>query len=53
MGGVLGNNLTTEDTVIKAWLMAIKNTTLKQPLIFHSDQGIQYASHRFTNLLKS
>ena len=33
--------------------MAIKNTTLTQPLIFHSDQGIQYASQRFTNLLKS
>lgn len=39
--------------VIKAWQMAIKNNTLKQPLIFHTDQGIQYASQKFTNLLKS
>lgn len=33
--------------------MAIKNTTLTQPLIFHSDRGIQYAGHRFTSIIKS
>ena len=53
IGWALSDTLNTEDTVIKAWQMAIKNTTLTQPLIFHSDQGIQYASQRFTNLLKS
>lgn len=53
MGWALSDMLNTEDTVIKAWQMAIKNTTFKQPLIFHSDRGIQYASQRFTNLLKS
>ena len=53
IGWALSDTLNTEDTVIKAWQMAIKNTTLTQPLIFHSDQGIQYASQKFTNLLKS
>ena len=53
IGWALSDTLNTEDTVIKAWQMAFKNTTLTQPLIFHSDQGIQYASQRFTNLLKS
>ncbi|WBL24252.1 IS3 family transposase [Zunongwangia sp. HGR-M22] len=53
IGWALSDTLNTEDTIIKAWQMAIKNTTLTQPLIFHSDQGIQYASQRFTNLLKS
>jgi len=53
IGWALGDTLNTEGTAIKAWQMAIKNTTLTQPLIFHSDQGIQYASQKFTNLLKS
>lgn len=33
--------------------MAVKKTTLTQPIIFHSDRGIQYASHKFTSLIKS
>lgn len=45
-------NLSTEDTIVKAWYMAVKKTTLTQPLIFHSDRGIQYASHKFTSLIK-
>ncbi len=53
IGWAFSDTLNTEDTFIQAWQMAIKNTTLTQPLIFHSDQGIQYASQRFTNLLKS
>jgi transposase InsO family protein len=53
VGWALSDTLNTEDTIIKAWQMAIKNTTLTQPLIFHSDRSIQYANQRFTNLLKS
>jgi len=32
--------------------MAIKNQPIHQKLIFHSDRGIQYASYRFTNIIK-
>lgn len=53
VGWALSDNLSTEDTIIKAWHMAVKKTTLTQPLIFHSDRGIQYASHKFTSLIKS
>lgn len=38
-------------TTIPAWRMAIKNRPVKDHLIFHSDRGIQYACHEFTNLL--
>tara|TARA_Y100001947_G_scaffold159474_1_gene177111 strand:- start:2023 stop:2226 length:204 start_codon:yes stop_codon:yes gene_type:complete len=45
IGSALSDNLTTEGTIVKAWEMATKNTVLEQPLIFHSDRGVQYASH--------
>ena len=53
IGEALSDNLTSEGTIVKAWEMATKNTVLEQPLIFHSDRGVQYASHRFTSILKS
>jgi len=53
MGWSISDNLTTEDTINKAWNMAIRKTTLTKPLIFHSDRGVQYASYKFTNILKS
>lgn len=53
VGWALSEDLTTNNTIIKAWQMATKNIVLTQPLIFHSDRGIQYASYTFTNLLES
>lgn len=53
VGWALSDNLTTDDTIVKAWKMATKNTFLTTPLIFHSDRGIQYASERFTTIIKS
>ncbi len=53
VGWALSDNLSTEDTIIKAWHMAAKKTTLPQPLIFHSDRGVQYASHKLSSLIKS
>lgn len=53
VGWSLSHDLTTEATIIKAWNMAIKRTSLKQSLIFHSDRGIQYASQRFSSIIKS
>lgn len=53
IGWSLSTSLTTRDTVKAALRMAIINRPISQPLIFHSDQGIQYASYAFTDLLKS
>ena len=53
VGWSMSNNLTTEDTIIKAWDMAIKSTTITEQLIFHSDRGSQYASYSFINIIKS
>jgi len=46
IGWALSTNMTTENTVIAAWRMAIRNRPVKQ-VLFHSDRGVQYASHEF------
>ena len=51
VGWSLGRSLKTVDTVIPAWLMAVKNRPITQELIFHSDRGIQYACNEFRKLL--
>lgn len=33
--------------------MAIKSNVITEQLIFHSDRGSQYASYKFTNIIKS
>ena len=53
VGWSMSDNLTTQDTIISAWHMAIKSNVIKEQLIFHSDRGSQYASYKFTNILKS
>jgi len=45
--------MSTDDTSLAAWRMAIKSRPTKKGLIFHSDQGIQYATKKFTNMLAS
>jgi putative transposase len=45
IGWALSTNMTTDDTVLAAWKMAIINRPITQRLIFHSDRGVQYASH--------
>ena len=45
IGWALSNNMTTNDTVLAAWRMAMVNRPISKPLIFHSDRGVQYASH--------
>jgi transposase InsO family protein len=52
IGWAFSDNMTTEDTVVKAWKMAIFNRPIFSQLIFHSDRGVQYASHEFRALLK-
>jgi transposase InsO family protein len=38
---------------LAAWKMAIKNRSVENGLIFHSDRGVQYASKKFTNVIDS
>ncbi len=49
----MNEDLTTQNTIIAAWIMAANSTILTEKLIFHSDRGVQYASYRFTDILKS
>lgn len=53
VGWSLSEDLTADNTIVRAWNMAIKNTTLLEPLVFHSDRGIQYASQKFTSIIKN
>ncbi len=49
----MSDNLTTEDTIIAAWYMAVKSNIIIGQLFFHSDRGSQYASYIFTDIIKS
>jgi len=51
IGWALSKTLTTKDTVLAAWRMALINRPLSGRLIFHSDRGVQYASYEFRNAL--
>ena len=53
IGWSLSDGMSTEQTSLGAWKMAIKNRNIEQGLIFHSDRGVQYASKKFVNVLKS
>lgn len=53
IGWSLSNNLSANDTVIKAYRMAIKNRPLTGKLIFHSDRGVQYTCNTFKNILNA
>ncbi len=52
VGWSIEDNMKT-DMVVKALIMAIKNRKPSKNLIFHSDRGVQYASVKFRNVLKS
>lgn len=51
IGWSLSRTLTTKDTVVAAWRMALVNRPLTGRVIFHSDRGVQYASYEFRNAL--
>ena len=53
VGWAMSDNLSTKDTILPAWNMAVKSTEITQTLIFHSDRGSQYASTKFSNIIKS
>ena len=52
VGWSLSNNMTTKDTVAKAFVNAANFRCPKANLIFHSDRGVQYASDSFRGLLE-
>lgn len=53
VGWSLSKTMYAKDTVIAAWKMANINRKITEPLLFHSDRGIQYACKEFTNYLKA
>ena len=50
VGWALSEDMTTKNTIMKAWIAARKNRTINDGFIFHSDRGVQYASNKMTNL---
>ena len=51
VGWALSTEMTTEVTILAAWKMAVINRPIDQALLFHSDRGVQYASHVFRKQL--
>jgi transposase InsO family protein len=49
---VLSEDMSTENTVYKAWLEARKRREITNNHIFHSDRGVQYASNKMSLLLR-
>ncbi|MEM7372430.1 MAG: IS3 family transposase [Bacteroidota bacterium] len=47
IGWALSQEMTTEQTILAAWKMAITNRAVEPGLIFHSDRGVQYAAAAF------
>jgi transposase InsO family protein len=50
VGWSLSEDMTTENTIIKAWNLARNNRAITNKFIFHSDRGVQYASNRITTM---
>jgi len=46
----LSEDMTAQNTIIKAWYAARNKREIKEGFIFHSDRGVQYASNKITAL---
>lgn len=53
IGWSLSNGMTTKETTLPAWEMAVKNRKITEDLIFHSDKGVQYANKVFSKALNA
>ena len=53
IGWSLSDGMSTNETTLASWKMAIRNRTVQNGLIFHSDRGLQYANNKFANVLES
>ena len=50
VGWCVSDDVTTESTVVKAWISERNNRSIIDGFIFHSDRGVQYASNKMINL---
>jgi putative transposase len=50
IGWSFSDGISTDETTIGAWKMAVKNRNIEECLIFHSDIGVQYACKKFVNV---
>ncbi|WP_243698935.1 IS3 family transposase [Flavobacterium sandaracinum] len=53
IGWSLSDGMSTNETTLASWKMAIRNRNVQKGLIFHSDRGVQYANNKFANVLDS
>jgi len=53
VGWALSQTWKAQDTTGAALKMAITNRPVTQPLIFHSDRGVQYACEEFRKVLQA
>ena len=51
IGWALSETMKAADTTVAAFKMATGNRPIIQPLLFHSDRGVQYACNEFTEQL--
>ena len=52
IGWALSETMKAIETTVAAFKMAVNNRPVVEPLLFHSDRGIQYACSEFTGQLK-
>ncbi|WP_317170530.1 IS3 family transposase, partial [Flammeovirga aprica] len=52
VGWSMSEDMTAENTVLKAWKMAKINRKPEKGMIFHSDQGVQYIAENFQKDLR-
>ena len=52
VGWALSETMEAEATTVAAWQMAVRNRPLTEPLLFHSDRGVQYACSAFREQLE-
>ena len=53
IGWALSETMKAIDTTVAAFKMATANRPVVQPLLFHSDRGVQYACSEFNEQLKN
>lgn len=53
VGWAISEGMSTQETILPAWHMALGNRPIQQGFIFHSDRGSQYASTSFRNVLSA
>ena len=53
IGWSLSDGMSTNETTLASWKMAIRNRNVEVGFIFHSDRGVQYANNKFANVLES